>query len=86
MDNKNKIYSGNDLSDREYKNIILELESIKDSPKLFPYSLDIQNNKIDFVKMDKADYKKSFFIMSPGIAPAFPIANSSSPGPYNSCI
>ena len=69
VDNKNKIYSDNDLSDREYKNIILELESIKDSPKLFPYSLDIQNNKIDFVKMDKADYKKSFFIMSPGNGP-----------------
>ena len=66
---KNSIHNVDDLSDRESKNIISELQSIKNSPKLFPYNLDIQNNKIDFVKMDRADYKKSFFIMSPGKGP-----------------
>tara|TARA_Y100001935_G_C17288512_1_gene501842 strand:+ start:929 stop:2002 length:1074 start_codon:yes stop_codon:yes gene_type:complete len=74
-----KIYINSEkfTSDDQYSKIISQLESIQDSPKLFPFSLDIQNNKIDFVEMDRSHYKKSFFIMSPGKGPGYLKSKSS---------
>ena len=64
IDKKIYINSEKYMSNDQYLKIIGQLSSIQSLPKLFPFSLDIQNNKIDFVEMEKSHYKQSFFIMS----------------------
>ena len=77
IDKKIYINSEKYMSNDQYLKIIGQLSSIQSSPKLFPFSLDIQNNKIDFVEMEKSHYKQSFFIMSPGKGPGYLKSKSS---------
>ena len=47
------------------------IKKIGSSPNLFPYEVDIENNKINFRLMTPKDYRSSFFILSPGEGPGF---------------
>jgi hypothetical protein len=69
MGNNINIDMSTNIPNQDRKNISRLLKTIKTSPSLFPYELDIEKNKINFVKMDKAHYKKSFFILAPGKGP-----------------
>ncbi len=69
MKNNIIIDMSTNLPNQDRKNISKLLKTIKTSPNLFPYELDIEKNKINFVKMNKAHYKKSFFILAPGKGP-----------------
>ena len=64
----NNIENFNNGKDKHIRKLI---EKIQTSPDLFPYKMDITNNKIFFVEMDKQKYKKSFFVLSPGPAPGY---------------
>jgi len=58
-------------------NLQKEINNLIKSPNLFPYELDIINNKIHFVVMNEKLYKRSFFILSPGKGPGFLKGNQS---------
>lgn len=47
------------------------ISKIDSTPNLFPYEVDINNNKIIFRLMTRKDYRNSFFILSPGKGPGF---------------
>ena len=68
-ENKISIKKSDNLSHQDHENIFKLLKTIKTNPSLFPYELDIEKNKINFVKMNKTHYRKSFFILAPGKGP-----------------
>ena len=61
----------NDIDKSLDRNIKSALKNIKTSPSLFPYKVEINNNKIYFALMTKKHYRESFFILSEGNGPGF---------------
>ena len=61
----------NDLEDKNLQSIIQKIKKITVSPDFFPYRIDFDSNKIYFVIMNHKNYKKSFFILSPGEGPGY---------------
>ena len=71
LESKFHINNINDFNDRNLRYVKKDLRNIKHSPNLFPYKIDIEKNKIYFVKMNKKKYKESFFVLSPGEGPGY---------------
>ena len=69
MRNNININISSNLPKKDRKDIFSLLKTIKTNPSLFPYELDIEKNKINFVKMNREHYRKSFFILAPGKGP-----------------
>tara|TARA_X000001036_G_C20673140_1_gene803189 strand:+ start:1645 stop:2730 length:1086 start_codon:yes stop_codon:yes gene_type:complete len=71
LENSFHINNLNDFDHVDHQRIKKLIENIQTSPNLFPYKVDIENNKIFFVEMDEKKYKKSFFVLSPGTEPGY---------------
>ena len=71
LENSLHINNINNLDGINHKRIKKLIGKIQKSPNLFPYKIDIEDNKIFFAEMDEKKYKKSFFILSPGAEPGY---------------
>lgn len=71
LENSFHIKNINNVNANEDKHIKKLINNICTSPNLFPYKIDLQNNKIFFIEMNEKEYKKSFFVLSPGTDPGY---------------
>lgn len=71
LENSLHIDNISNLDGINHKRIKKLIGKIQKSPNLFPYKIDIEDNKIFFAEMDEKKYKKSFFLLSPGAEPGY---------------